>query len=503
MNMSIGQLFLNNLWAIIPEVILLAGSCFILLFDLFVKDKTKVCTFLLSCGVLILAFVYMIFEHPLLHPIAFGGQYYCDGFSIFIKAVCCVCLFVTFIYSRRYWCAKKDIDGVKNEFYVLSLLSLLGGFVMISAGSLLVLYLGLELLSLPLYAMIALETKNIRSSEAALKYFVMGALASGILLYGMSLIFGMAHTLDLKGIVDAFMDLNQMPIFDQTVILCGFGFLVVAIAFKFGLVPFHMWVPDVYQGAPTPVTAIIGSVTKLAAFGFLIRLFVYALGSLKPHWQVLFLILGLLSVIIGNFGALLQTNLKRIFAYSTIGHMGFLFLGLSCADTFGYESAIFYITSYGIASVGGFGVILLLQYKSGRGAELSDYTGLNRRHPWIAFLMMLFLFSFAGIPPFIGFDAKLFVLDAMLKTGSNIYYVSAIIALFMSVVAAFYYVRIIKHMYFDHSNPLEPDDMLEPKHSVVGFDSLVLTVNGLFVFFIGVFPWAWVEMSHYAALSLG
>ena len=393
---TIGQNFLIDLWSIIPEVILLAGGCFILLFDLFIKDRNKVCTFLLSCGVLILACVYLLLYRPENHPIAFGGQYFCDGFSQVIKIVSIVCLFVIFIYSRRYWCSDKGINstkGVKPEFYVLSIFSLLGGFIMISAGSLLVLYLGLELLSLPLYAILAMEVRSTSSSEASLKYFVMGAVASGILLYGMTLIFGITHTLDLKSIVSYLFAFDSMQFFDKTVILCGFGFVIVSISFKFGLVPFHMWVPDVYQGAPTPVTAIIGSIAKLSAFGFVIRLFIYALSSLHSHWMMLFLILGLLSIIIGNLGALFQTNIKRLFAYSTISHIGFVFLALSCNSSLGFDAAIFYIISYSIMSVGGFGVILLLQYKTGRGSDISDYSGLSQRHPWIAFLMLLLSFS--------------------------------------------------------------------------------------------------------------
>ena len=498
-DLSVGARFLIDLWSIIPEVILLAGGCFILLFDLFVKDKTKICTFLLSCGVLILAGIYLLLYHPDTHPIAFGGQYFSDGFAQVIKIISAVCLFVIFIYSRRYWCSDegvKSTQGVKPEFYVLSLFSLLGGFIMISAGSLLVLYLGLELLSLPLYAILAIEIKSIESSESSLKYFVMGALASGILLYGMSLIFGITHTLDLKGIWDALSGFDSMPLFDRTVIMCGFGFVIVAISFKFGLVPFHMWVPDVYQGAPTPVTAIIGSIAKLSAFGFLIRLFIYGLASLKPHWMMLFLILGLLSIIIGNLGAIFQTNIKRLFAYSTISHVGFIFLALSCASEVGYTSAIFYIISYAIMTIGGMGVVLLLQYKTGRGAELSDYSGLHQRHPWIAFMMMLLLLSFAGIPPLLGFDAKLFVMDAMLQTHNPIYYVSALISLFMSVIAAYYYIKIIKQMYF----MADPNN--EERVSLVGFDSVVLSVNGLFVFFVGLFPFLWVDISKYAALSL-
>ena len=515
--MGMAQAFLSDINAVLPEVILLAGGCFILLFDLFITDKTKRYSFLLSCLLLIIVFVYSALEHPSLHPVAFGGQYYSDGFSVIIKMVSSLCLFMVFIYSRRYWCnldylnnssnsGSNSGDIVKQEFYVLNIFCLLGAFIMISAGSLLVLYLGLELLSLPLYALIAMEVKNPKSSEAALKYFVMGAVASGVLLYGMSLIFGITHSLDLKQIIHVLSNLHQMSGFEKNVILLGFGFMIVAIAFKFGLVPFHMWVPDVYEGAPTPVTAVVGSIAKLAAFGFLFRLFIYGLDDLKFHWQTLFLIFGLLSVIIGNLGALLQTNIKRLFAYSTISHVGFLFLGLSCATKLGYDAAIFYMISYSLMTVGAFGVILLLQYKENRGAEIDDYIGLNRRHPWISFLMLLFLLSFAGIPPFVGFDGKLFVFAAMLDMHEPVYVIAVFIGLLMSVVGAYYYLKIIKNMYFDHKDPLDAD--IEPnrsklKTSLVGFDGFILTLNGLFVFFAGVFPYFLVQISQYAAAGFG
>ena len=496
---SLGTRFLINFRSVAPEVILLAGACFVLLFDLFIKDKNKVCAYVLSCFVLGLSFIYLIFDAPSAHAVTFGGQYFCDGFSQVIKLVAIASLFIIFVYSRRYWCSDegvKSTKGVKSEFYVLTIFSLLGGFIMISAGSMLVLYLGLELLSLPLYAIIAMEVRYKNSSEASLKYFVMGALASGILLYGMSLIFGVAHTLDLRQIMIALYKIDSLKAFDKTVIMCGFGFVIVSIAFKFGLVPFHMWVPDVYQGAPTPVTAIIGSIAKLSAFGFLIRLFIYSFTGLKPHWMMLFLILGLLSIIIGNLGAIFQTNLKRLFAYSTISHVGFVFLALSCASNDGYTSAVFYIISYSIMSVGGFGVILLLQYKTGRGADISDYSGLHESHPWVALMMMLFLLSFAGIPPLLGFDAKLFVMDAMLKTNNSLYYVSALISLFMSVIAAYYYIKVIKQMYFVR------DQDKNLKLSLVGFDGLVLSINGLFVFIVGIMPALWVEISKYAAMNI-
>ncbi len=332
----------------------------------------------------------------------------------------------------------------RGEFFALALFATLGMMVMISANHLLTLYLGLELLSLSLYAMVALQRDSARATEAAMKYFVLGALASGMLLYGMSMLYGATGTLEITELAQLSMD----GVRAQAVLVFGLVFIVAGLGFKLGAVPFHMWVPDVYQGAPTAVTLFLGSAPKFAAFAIVMRLLAQALGAemLVDEWRQMLMIMAVLSLAIGNLTAIMQTNLKRMLAYSTISHMGFLLLGVLSGTIDGYGAGMFYVVVYVLMTLGAFGIILLLTRGGFEAEELDDYKGLNQRSPWYAFLMLLLMFSMAGIPPTVGFYAKLSVLQAVVQIG--LWWV-AVIAVIFSLIGAFYYLRIVKLMYFD------------------------------------------------------
>jgi NADH-quinone oxidoreductase subunit N len=377
------------------------------------------------------------------------------------------------IYSRRYAAARGMYRG---EFFTLVLFATLGMMVMISANHLLSLYLGLELLSLSLYALVALQRDSKDNTEAAMKYFVLGALASGMLLYGMSMIYGATGNLEIPKIAQVIADGNA----NGTILVFGLVFLVAGIGFKLGAVPFHMWVPDVYQGAPTAVALLISSAPKLAAFAFVMRLLVESLGhaSLLVEWRQMLIVLAVASMAVGNITAIAQTNLKRMFAYSTISHMGFLLLGVLAGDQNGYSAAMFYVVVYALTSLGAFGMILLLAREGFEADRLEDFKGLNRRSPWYAFLMLLLMFSMAGVPPTVGFYAKLSVLQAVIDAG-QIWI--AVVAVVFSLVGAFYYLRVVRLMYFD-----EPVDTT-PIRADTGM-RVLLSVNGLAALVIGIVP---------------
>lgn len=366
----------------------------------------------------------------------------------------------------------------KGEYYLLGLLAILGMAVMVSAYNLLNLYLGLELLSLSLYAMTAFNRDSGRASEAAMKYYVLGAIASGMLLYGMSMLYGLTGSLDIAEINTRINEAIGIEGYRQTVLMFALVFVLVGVAFKLGAVPFHMWVPDVYQGAPTSVALFISAAPKIAAFAMVMRLLVSGLGSLSEHWQEMFTILAILSIGVGNLIAIAQTNIKRMLAYSTISHVGFILLGILAATKNGYSSAMFYTIVYAITSLGAFGVILLLSRKGFEAEELADFKGLSKRQPWLAFVMLLLLASMIGIPGTAGFVAKLSVLQSIVE----IHKVSlAIYAVLFSVIGAYYYLRVLWFMYFE-----EPQD----EAPITGkFDvSVVLGANGLLILLLGIFP---------------
>jgi len=378
-----------------------------------------------------------------------------------------------FAYARSYMTAQ---GGLRGEYYVLGLFAVLGMQVMISSHSLLTVYLGLELLSLSLYAMVAFDRDSPTASEAAMKYFVLGALASGMLLYGMSMLYGATGSLDIATIADVISAQGERSL----VLVFGLCFIVVGLAFKFGAVPFHMWVPDVYHGAPTAVTLFIGSAPKIAAFAMAMRLLAESMGGLLVDWQGMLMILAVLSLAIGNVVAIAQTNMKRMLAYSTISHVGFLMLGILSGTDSGYSASMFYAITYALMAIGGFGVIILLSRSGEEADQLDDFRGLNDRSPWFALMMLILMFSMAGVPPTVGFYAKLAVLKAVIDV--DMVWL-ALVAVFFSIIGAFYYIRIIKLMYFDEpvtDAPLKINTDLQ----------IAVSTNSLLVLGLGLFPGA-------------
>jgi NADH-quinone oxidoreductase subunit N len=378
---------------------------------------------------------------------------------------------VSLLYSREY----LERNGLfRGEFFILALVALLGVMVMVSAGSLLTVYLGVELLSLSLYAMVAFDRDSGVAAESAMKYFVLGAIASGTLLYGFSILYGMTGTLQLDELAVAVREVGA----GNLGLIFGLAFVIVGIAFKFGAVPFHMWVPDVYHGAPTPVTLFIGSAPKIASFVLAIRVLAEGLDAMVATWQGMLIAIAVASMIIGNVVAIAQTNLKRMLAYSTISHVGFILLGILAGTNDGYRASMFYTLTYVITSVGSFGMILLLSRKGFEADQLEDFKGLARKSPWFASIMMMLMFSTAGVPPFVGFWAKLAVLGAVVNVGLSWL---AAVSVLLSVVAAYYYLRIIKLMYFD-----EPSDSYNIEAG--GTLRAVLSANGVAVLALGIFP---------------
>jgi NADH-quinone oxidoreductase subunit N len=408
---------------------------------------------------------------------AFDGMYVADPMGDVLKLFSYGTVAVAFLYSREYLQRRGLFRG---EYFVLGLVALLGVMVMVSAGSLLTVYLGVELLSLSLYAMVAFDRESGIAAESAMKYFVLGAISSGTLLYGFSIIYGVTGTLQLDELAVGVREVGAANLG----LIFGLAFIIVGIAFKFGAVPFHMWVPDVYHGAPTPVTLFIGSAPKIASFVLAIRVLAEGLDAMVASWQDMLIALSVLSMLIGNVVAIAQSNLKRMLAYSTISHVGFILLGILAGTTEGYRASMFYTLAYVITTVGSFGMILLLSRSGFEADRLEDFKGLNRRSPWFAAIMMMLMFSTAGVPPFIGFWAKLAVIGAVLDVGMAWL---AAVAVVLSVVAAFYYLRVVKLMYFD-----DPTD----SHAIEAGGTLrtVLSANGMAVLALGVFPSALIDL---------
>ncbi len=403
---------------------------------------------------------------------AFNGLFMVDALSSLLKSIACLAVLVSLVYSKQYLI---DRGLFRVDFIVLSLLALLGQCVMISGSNLMTLYLGLELLALPTYALVAMQRDSSVSTEAAMKYFILGALASGFLLYGMSMLYGATGSLDLDDIVKAVGDAR----INRLVLAFAVVFIVSGLAFKLGVAPFHMWVPDVYQGAPTAITLMIAGAPKLAAFGLLFRLLVGALLPLTQDWQPMIIIMAVLSLVVGNLTAIAQTNVKRMLAYSTISHMGFMILGmLSIFDGNAYSGALFYAVTYVLTTLGSFGLLMILSRQGYECETLDDLKGLNRRSPWLAFMGLVLMFSLAGIPPTVGFAAKLSILETLIDSG-HLYL--AIIAVMASLVGAFYYLRVVKLMYFDE--PVQTAPILGG-----GMAKAVFTLNGLFVLLCGIYP---------------
>ena len=459
-----------DLLALLPEMVLLGMAMFILLLDLFILPQNRSIIYGLSQLTLFAAAFFTFKTHTPAVGFAFSHMFIDDTLSDVIKMMMYLGTSLIFVYSRKYL---QDRNLYRGEFYAMVLFGLLGMMIMVSGHNLLLIYIGLELLSLCLYSLVAFDRDNPRASEAAMKYFVLGALASGMLLYGMSMIYGMTGSLDVSDIANSILQQNKSP-----VLIMGLVFLVSGIAFKFGAVPFQMWVPDVYQGSPTPMTLLIGSVPKLAAFAMTVRLLVQGLHPLAQDWQDMLMLMAILSIIIGNFSAIVQTNLKRMLAYSTISHVGFILFGMMSANANGFASSFFYISTYVLTSIAGFGIILLLSRQGFEAEEIDDLKGLNQRHPWFAFLMLIIMFSMAGIPPTIGFYAKFTVLQAAWQAGFTW---QVVLAVLMAVIGAFYYLNIVRKMYFDapvdHSPLTAPIDM-----------RFVLSVHSLALLGLGLFP---------------
>lgn len=455
----------------LPEIFVLALACTILIVDLFLDDRLRDLTYWLALGTL--AGAALLTAHVAVDGrlTTFSGMFVADPFASTLKLFSYLAVAVVFVYSRDYLRARGLFKG---EYFVLGLFGLLGMMVMISAGSFLTVYLGLELLSLSLYAMVAFDRDSPVASEAAMKYFVLGAVASGMLLYGMSILYGITGTLDIAALADYIADADKLG----TGLLLGLVFVIVGLCFKLGAVPFHMWIPDVYHGAPTAVTLYLGSAPKLAAFALFMRLLVDGLGDLQASWQNVLAILAVLSMAIGSIVAIAQSNLKRMLAYSTIGHVGFVLLGILAGSREGYGAAMFYTVAYVIMATAAFGMIILLSRRGFEADRLDDFRGLNERNPWFAAMMLCVMFSMAGVPPFIGFYAKLSVLWAVLDAGLTWL---AVLAVVFSIIAAYYYIRVVKLMYFDAPEDTAP---LEAQADM----RWLLSANGIAILVLGVYP---------------
>lgn len=478
--MNFVPLTLLDLLPASAEIFLVLMACIILIVDLFVKSPTRTTTFALSLLALVGCTLLTLGTSTGEIAYTFSNMFVSDLMGSLLKLMLYVTVFIVLIYSRSYLLARPQM--ARGEYYVLALFATVGMMVMISANHFLTIYLGLELLSLSLYAMVAMNRDSVVATEAAMKYFVLGALASGLLLYGMSMIYGATGSLEITKVAEALYTNSA----NKTILVFGLVFLVAGLAFKLGVVPFHMWIPDVYHGAPTAVTLFIGSAPKLAAFAIAIRMLVNGLVVLAQDWQQMLMIMAILSMAIGNLAAIAQTNIKRMLAYSAISHMGFMLLGLITGIVGGdaryalnaYSSSMFYVISYVMMSLGTFGVVLLLSRAGFEAENIEDFKGLNKRSPWFAGVMMVLMFSMAGVPFFVGFFAKFAVLQAVVATG-NIWL--AVVAVLFSLVGAFYYLRVVKVMYFEA--PTDTSPILAPTSLRV-----LLSANGLAVAFFGLFP---------------
>jgi NADH-quinone oxidoreductase subunit N len=476
---------LNGLAPALPEMFVFSMACVILMVGVFLSEKRR----FISCGLALVTLVgaaLLTIKGFGSGGIAFNGMFVGDALADTMKLAIYLIVFFVLIYSRDYL---HSHDMYKGEYFVLALFAVTGMMIMVSAAHFLTLYLGLELLSLSLYAMVAFQRDSAPATEAAMKYFVLGALASGMLLYGMSMLYGATGSLDIGVVHKAIAGMAP----DNMILIFGLVFVIVGLAFKLGVAPFHMWAPDVYHGAPTAVTVFLGTAPKLAAFAMLMRLLVGGLEGLAPHWQQMLVIMAILSLATGNVIAIAQTNIKRMLAYSTIAHMGFFLLGMLAAGPNGYASAMFYMLIYVVMSLGAFGMVILLSRQGFEADRLEDFKGLNQRNPWFAFLMLLLMFSMAGVPPTVGFYAKLLVIQAVIDAG---FLWLAAVAVLFSVIGAFYYLRVVKLMYFD-----QPADNA-PIQASVDMRGL-LSVNALALVLITPWIGALMDLCTRAIRALG
>ena len=455
----------------LPEIFLLCMACAILVIDVFLREEQRNVSYVLSQLTLLATFVLVLAGRTDQRLLAFNDLFVQDALADTLKLFILAIIFVVFVYSREYL---RERDIFKGEFYVLGLFGVLGMMLMVSSSNMLLLYLGLELLSLCLYAMVAFNRDDGDASEAAMKYFVLGAIASGMLLYGMSILYGLAGRLDITVIAKTTIAGGASNIG----LVFALVFIIVALSFKLGAVPFHMWLPDVYQGSPTTVTSYISTAPKIAGFAMIMRLLVEGMGGLHGDWQMMLVILAVLSMALGNVIAIAQTNTKRMLAYSTISHVGFILLGILAGNAQGYASAMFYTLAYAIMTLGGFGIVLYMSRAGFEGDRLDDFRGLNQRSPWFAFMMLILMFSMAGVPPTVGFWAKLAVLGAVVDI-NRVWL--AVVAVAFSIIGLFYYLRIVKLMYFDDAVDAQP---LECGRDM----QLALSTNSLAILVLGIYP---------------
>jgi len=474
-----------NFVPLIPEIFVLIMVCVTLMMGLFLEKRFKHMSYCLVQVTLIVAafLTWHTFSQYDFHikTLAFHNTFVLDKLAGVLKLFIYLSAFLTFLYSRQY---NEDRHIPANEFYVLGLLSVLGMMVLVSAHNLLTIFLGLELLSLPIYAMVALQRGKGRCIEAAMKYFVIGAIATGMLLYGMSMIFGASQSLDIGQIA---LFVKTLPPQQNIIFIFGLVFLMAGIAFKLGAAPFHMWVPDVYDGAPSSVTLFLASAPKVAAFGLAMRLLVEMMPALHVQWQEVWIVIALLSMAIGNFVAIVQKNIKRLLAYSSIAHMGYMILGLLCATPRGNAAALFYILTYTIMTLGAFGMVIMMSRAGLEANDLSAFAGLNQRNPWLAFLMLIVMFSMAGIPPLVGFIAKVGVLEALIQV--HLVWL-AVVAILFAIIGVYYYIRVVKLMYFEDA----PEGSLPVQYSTEM--NVAMSINCLGVLLLGVFPGALFALSH-------
>jgi len=455
-----------------PELLLLVLACAVLVVDVYVGERMRQLTYQLTQASVVATAVLCIATTPAQAVVGFSGTFVSDPMSGALKVAMLLIGYYAFFYARTYLAQRGELKG---EYFILGLFALLGMMVLVSAGSLLTVYLGLELMSLCLYAMVALRRESPTACEAAMKYFVLGALASGMLLYGMSLVYGVTGSLDLREVAAVAADRSA-----DLVLILGLVFVLVGVAFKLGAVPFHMWVPDVYEGAPTAVTLFIGTAPKIAAFGMMMRLLVDGLEPLGGDWSQMLVLLAIASMAVGNVVAIAQTNIKRMLAYSTITHVGFLFLGVIAATPEGYAASMFYIISYALMALGAFGMIIALGRSDFEADQLEDFKGLGREHPWFAFLMLILMLSMAGVPPFLGFWAKWAVLREVIAAG---HLWLAVTAVLFSVIGLFYYLRVVRHVYFD-------DAVGDVQVGRARDLRIMVSSNALVILALGVYPTA-------------
>lgn len=475
---------IKTFYPIAPEIFVLIMSCVTLMAGIFIREVKHLPYYLVQLTLIITLlltwYCYYILDAKA-DVFLFGNQFVFDRLAFVLKLFIYIITFVVFIYSRDY---NDDRSIPTCEYYVLGLISTLGMMILVSAHNFIPLFLGLELMSLPIYAMVALSRSKERCVEAAMKYFITGSIASGMLLYGMSLLFGASKSLDIA-VISQFIVNHMGP--PDLMLLFGLVFILAGFAFKLGASPFHMWVPDVYDGAPTSSTLFLSTAPKLAAFGLMIRLLVGAMPSLSMHWSQILIVVAVSSIVFGNIIAIVQSNIKRLLGYSSIAHMGYTLLGVLTTTPEGYSAALFYIITYAIMTLAAFGIIALMARSGFEANDVSDLAGLNDRNPWLAFLMMLVMFSLAGIPPLVGFIAKVGIIEALIQV--HLVWL-AVLAIIFAIIGSYYYIHVVKVMYFEsaeHGDPVQCSSDVK----------VAISLNSLLVLILGVFPGPLYALCHW------